>query len=157
MENLIIRKASPDELETILLLSDELTISDLPFDKKVDVSWAHSTNGKKHYGEKIKEISGVCFVAEMNGEIVGYLTAAKKEVPSYRNVTVADLENIFVKKEFRSHGVGKMLMNKFKEWAKEIKMDKVAVNVFALNDRAIEFYKREGFTPQDLDLEMYLK
>ena len=152
--NILIRRAKSIELEKILLLSDELTISDLPFDKKVDVNWAHTVNGKKYYEEKIKGISGVCFVAEVNGAIVGYLTAAKKEVPSYRLVTVAELENIFVKKELRGNGVGKMLMDKFKQWAKEIKADKVAVNVFALNERAIEFYKREGFVPQDLNLEM---
>ena len=157
MKNMVIRKAKIDELENILLLSDELTISDLPFDKKVDVNWAHTINGQKHYEEKIKEISGVCFVAEINGKIFGYLTAAKKEVPSFRLVKVAELENIFVKKEFRGNGAGKMLMDKFKEWAKEIKADKVAVSVFALNEKAIKFYKREGFMPQDLNLEMYLK
>lgn len=154
--NMLIRRANLIELEEILLLSDGLTISDLPFDKKVDINWAHTNNGKKYYEDKIKGISGVCFIAEIDNQIVGFAIAGKKEVPSYRLVKVVEMENIFVKKEYRSNGVGKKLMEAFLNWAKELGVDKVAVNVFALNDGAISFYKREGFLPQDLTLEKYL-
>ncbi len=154
--NILIRRAKPIELEEILLLSDGLTISDLPFDKKVDINWAHTNNGKKYYEDKINGISGVCFVAEIDNRIIGFAIAGKKEVPSYRLVKVVEMENIFVKKEYRSNGVGKKLMEAFLNWAKELGVDKVAVNVFALNDGAIAFYKREGFIPQDLTLEKYL-
>ncbi len=153
---MLIRRAKSIELEEILLLSDGLTISDLPFDKKVVINWAHTNNGKKYYGDKINGISGVCFVAEIDNQIIGFAIAGKKEVPSYRLVKVVELENIFVKKEYRSNGVGKKLMEAFLNWAKELGVDKVAVNVFALNDGAISFYKREGFLPQDLTLEKYL-
>ncbi len=157
MENIIIRKANIGDLENILLLSDELTIADLPYDKKVDVNWAHKKEGKKYYEDKVKGILGICFVAELDNKIIGYITACEKEVPSYRLVKVAELENIFVKAEQRSKGVGKKLMDKFINWAKELNLDKVAVNVFALNEKAISFYKREGFDLQDLTLEKYLK
>lgn len=157
MENVIIRIAKITDLESILLLSDGLTLSDLPYDKQIKVDWAHTKDGKKYYEDKIKRESGICFIADVNGEIVGYATAAKKEVPSYRDVKIADLENIFVKDAFRSKGVGKMLIEAFRNWAKELKMDKVSVNVFALNEKGIAFYKREGFLPQDLTLEMHLK
>jgi GNAT superfamily N-acetyltransferase len=157
MKNLVIRKGNINDLGDILLLSDGLTLTDLPYDKKVDINWAHTNEGKKYYEDKIKGILGICFVAEVDNKIIGYITACEKEVPSYRLVKVAELENIFVKAEYRSKGIGKKLMDKFINWAKELKADKVAVNVFALNDKAIGFYKREGFDPQDLTLEKYLK
>ena len=157
MKNLVIRKTNINDLEDILLLSDGLTLTDFPYDKKVDVNWAHTKVGEKYYEDKIKGALGVCFVAEVDNKIIGYITAGKKEVPSYRLVKVAELENIFVKAEYRSKGIGKKLMDKFINWAKELKMDKVAVSVFALNEKAIGFYKREGFDPQDLTLEKYLK
>lgn len=149
MENLIIRKANLDDLENILLLSDGLTLADLPYDKEVDVNWAHTEKGRKFYEDKIAETSGVCFVAELNDKLIGYMVAGKKSVASYRYVTVAELENIFVSEDFRSKGVGKKLMDEFKNWARQLGVDKVAVNVFALNEKGIEFYKREGFLPQD--------
>ncbi len=157
MDKVVIRVADAADLENILLLSDGLTLADLPYDKEVDVNWAHTEVGKKFYEDKIKKESGVCFVAEIDNKIVGYFVGGRKDVASYRNVTVAELENIYVLEEFRSKGVGKKLMEAFKNWAKELKVDKVAVNVFALNEKGINFYKREGFLPQDLTLEMHLK
>lgn len=157
MDNLIIRKATVNDLEDILLLSDGLTLADLPYDKEVDVNWAHTEIGRKFYEDKINEVNGVCMVAEFNKKLVGYMVAWKKDVASYRKVTVAELGNIFVKEEYRSKGVGKKLMEAFKDWAKQLKVDKVAVNVFALNEKGIAFYKREGFLPQDLTLEMHIK
>ena len=157
MDNLIIRKATLNDLETILLLSDGLTLADLPYDKEVDVNWAHTEVGKKFYEDKIKEETGVCFVAEMDNKIVGYFVAGRKDVASYRYVKVAELENIFVLEGYRSKGVGKKLMEAFKNWAKDLRVDKIAVSAFALNEKGIAFYKREGFLPQDLTLEMHLK
>lgn len=156
MDNLTIQRANISDLEKVLLLSDGLTLADFPYDKKVDINWAHTDNGRKYYEEKIKGTLGVCFVAEIDEKIIGFITAAEKEVPSYRQVKVAELENIFVKEEFRSKGIGKKLMEAFVNWAKELKVDKVAVNVFALNEKAIAFYKREGFVSQELNLEKYL-
>ena len=156
MDNLIIQRANISDLEKVLFLSDGLTLADFPYDKKVDINWAHTDKGRKYYEEKIKGTLGICFVAEIDEKIIGFITAAEKKVPSYRQVKVAELENIFVKEEFRNKGIGKKLMEAFVNWAKELKVDKVAVNVFALNEKAIAFYKREGFVSQDLNLEKYL-
>ncbi len=157
MENVIIRFANKKDLNEILLLSDKLTLADLPFDREVDINWAHTENGKKYYTEKINKTNGVCFIADLKGEVVGYLTAGEMEIPTYRKVTVSEITNVFVKEAFRSKGVGKMLMEAFKNWAKEKGSDKIAVNVFALNEKAIKFYKREGLIPQDMTLEMNIK
>lgn len=154
MSNIQIRKARIEDLESILLLSDELSISDLPYDKEVDVQWAHTDNGVNYYTKKIEEKNGVCFIAEHNKKIVGYFTATIKEIPSYRLVKVADLENLVVNKEMRSKGIGKKLLEKFIEWAKEINMDRVSVNVFSMNEKGVAFYKREGFSSYDSTLEM---
>lgn len=157
MENTLIRKATLKDLEDILLLSDELTLSDLPYDKEVDINWAYTDKGKEYYTEKILGKNGICFVAELDNKIVGYATAAQKEVPSYRLVKVAELENLVVNKEMRSKGIGKKLMDYFIKWAKEIGADKAAVDVFTLNEKGVAFYKREGFLPFETILEMPLK
>lgn len=156
MENTLIRIATLNDLDSILLLSDELTLSDLPYDKEVDINWAHTDKGKEYYTEKIVGKNGICFVAEVNNKIIGYATAVEKEVPSYRLVKVAELENLVVNKEMRSKGIGKKLVNKFIKWAKENGADKVAVDVFSLNEKGVAFYKREGFLTFETILEMPL-
>lgn len=157
MEKIQARKAKAADLESILLLSDQLTISDLPYDRQVDINWAHTDKGKAYYSEKIAGRSGVCFVAESGGKIVGYATAAEKEVPSYRLVKVAELENLIVDKAMRNQGIGKKLLDYFFEWARKTGADKVAVDVFTLNEKGIKFYQREGFLPFETILEVPLK
>ncbi|MDO8497431.1 MAG: GNAT family N-acetyltransferase [bacterium] len=157
MDDAHVRQARKEDLESILLLSDELTFSDLPYDREVDVAWAHTNNGKDYYSEKINERKGICFVAEQNNKIVGYATAAEKEIPSYRKVKVVELENLVVKKEKRGKRIGKMLLDAFMKWAKATGAHRVSVNVFALNEKGISFYRREGFLPFESILEMHVK
>ncbi len=157
MENITIRKAQENDLEAIIKLFDELTISDLPYDKEIDIDWGHGKKGKTYFMEKITGKDGVCFVAEVNKTVVGYFTAGEKEVPSYRLVKVAELQNLVVAANLRNNGIGEKLMQAFFAWAKGIGAQKVAVNVFTQNNKAINFYLREGFLPFENTLEMAIK
>lgn len=156
MEKVIIRKAVPTDLESILMLFDDLSLSDFPYDKDVDINWAHTLDGKDYFTKKIEETNGVCFVAEIKKKIVGYFTAAKKEVPGYRLIIVADLENLVVDGKFRNRGIGKKFADSFAVWAKKIGAKRVSVNVFSGNEKGINFYKREGFLPFESILEKEL-
>lgn len=156
MQNTTIRKAILKDLESVLTLFYKLSISDSPYDKDVDLDWGNTDGGKKYFLEKINGTNGVCFVAEIDNEIVGYFSANKKELPGYRLITVADLENLVVDENYRSKGIGKMLIDKFLSWAKEIGAKRASVNVFSGNTKGIAFYTREGFIPFESVLEKSL-
>ena len=81
MENVLIRKATENDLEKVLEMADQLSIAGLPYDKEVDVKWAYTPEGKKYYREKMLTTASICFVAEINQEIIGFALAKKKEVP----------------------------------------------------------------------------
>lgn len=157
MEKVVVRNATLEDLDSILVLFYKLSISDSPYDKDVDLDWVNTDGGKKYFEEKINGTNGVCFVAEVDGQIVGYFTANKKELPGYRLVTVADLENLVVDENFRNRGIGKILMDKFLSWAKEIGAKRASVNVFSANTKGIAFYNREGFTSFETTLEKKLE
>lgn len=57
---------------------------------------------------------------------------------------------------YRSKGVGSLLMAEAKKWAKENKYQKLFVNSYFKNEKAIHFYQKCGFIPIDLSLEMNL-
>jgi GNAT superfamily N-acetyltransferase len=156
MKTASIRLATLSDLDSILLLSDELTLSDLPYDTEVAIDWAHTADGKTYYTEKIIGKKGICFVAEVKKKIVGYLTASEKDIPTYRLVKVAEIENVIVTKRMRGQGIGKILLQHFTTWAKKIGAKKISVNVFSLNAKGIAFYKHNGFTPFETILEMPL-
>ena len=148
-----IRKAVLSDLESIMILFDKLSLSDFPYDKEVDVYWAHTPAGKKYFTDKIQDKSCACFVAEIDSKIVGYFLGIKKEDPTYRLIKVADLEHLVVDEEFRNQGIGKKLMDAFTAWAKGEGINKVSVNVFTDNEKGIKFYNREGFLPFQTILE----
>ena len=58
------------------------------------------------------------------------------------------VEGIFVSGEMQSQGIGKILLN----YAKD-KRNKLHLNVYQKNVRAISFYKREGFEIQHSGLD----
>jgi len=156
MNNVIIRKATLEDIEVLKLLFDELTMADLPYDKEIDINWSHTKNGHKYFVEKINGTKGICFVAENDGKIIGYCTAEKLEVPTYRSVVVASLDNLVVSEKYRSMGIGKKLSDVFMDWAKTIGAQKVSVDVFSGNVKGIAFYMREGFTQFETVLEKSL-
>ena len=58
------------------------------------------------------------------------------------------VEGVFVSEGMQSHGIGKALLN----YAKD-KRNKLLLNVYQKNARAISFYKREGFEIQHSGLD----
>lgn len=157
MKEVIIRQAEQSDLPALLLLCDEFQERDFLFDKDIDLSWSETQDGKKYYQDKVSGEKGICFVAEIDDSVVGYLAAIEQDLPSWRLAKVAEIESFFVTAPYRSQGIGKKLVEQFMSWAKEIKADRVSVSVFAGNEKGIAFYKRLGFADYDMTLEMPIK
>lgn len=56
-----------------------------------------------------------------------------------------EIERIYVKKEFQAKGFGYILLNKAVEYAKEMDKAYVWLGVWEKNDKALKFYKKNGF------------
>ena len=102
------------------------------------------TNIKAHYFipaqywkrnlELVKELllQATVYVYEDNYEIQGFI-----------GMNGEYIEGIFVSDEMQSHGIGKMLLDYVKS-----KKEKLLLNAYQKNVRAINFYRREGFQIQ---------
>ena len=89
--------------------------------------------------ELVKELllQATVYVYEDNQEIRGFIGLNDEYV-----------EGIFVSDEMQSLGIGKLLLN----YAKD-KRNKLFLNVYQQNARAITFYQREGFEIQHSGLD----
>lgn len=141
------RKAKVADLKRIQELGTELMLSDKRFDPLLSEHWYFAKEGKKFLLKEIKGRGHVCFVAEIQGEIIGYASCKIPAVESWRPVKRAELNNLVVAEEYRSHGAGHKLVDAFKEWAKSKGATKVKVISHALNEDAIRFYESNGFEP----------
>lgn len=72
------------------------------------------------------------------GENVAYLGIEKKEA-------LMILSKIYVLNEYRGKGIGNLLMNHAYKRAVDLNLPEIDLYVVKENDRAISFYKKEGF------------
>jgi len=61
---------------------------------------------------------------------------------------------MLVKDECRGYGIGKKLINNFKDYCRENNIYNVKVEASAKNENAINFYKKNGFEEFNITLTM---
>ena len=122
-----------------------------------NLKWPYEEAGAKYFKDCLSGTpASVVFIAEANGQTAGYLaaTCAAKSFLGYKRV--AELDNMFVEARFRSQGTGSKLVDTFKSWALQNQASSIRVGAFALNHRALKFYRRHGFADREIYLEQLL-
>jgi diamine N-acetyltransferase len=150
-----IRQARTNEVEKLQFLDAEVFIHDVEFDPDLDMDWAKGEKGKAYFSNLLNDAHSYCLIAEDDNKAVGYLVASSKEI-SYRKSKCVEIQNMGVSPDYRSKGIGSMLIKKCLEWARLNKYQKVYVNTYFKNLEAIKFYKKNGFSEIDLGLEANL-
>lgn len=84
-----------------------------------------------HYSE-VQEalLKAIVFVYDADGKVQGFIGMLNEYIAG-----------IFVDKSFRSHGIGKQLLNYVKS-----RYDKLSLEVYLKNTRAVSFYLKEKFS-----------
>ena len=57
-------------------------------------------------------------------------------------------DNVFIKKEYRSRGVGQLMMDYLFQYAKEIGCIGSEVNCYKVNEKGQKFWERQGYKPK---------
>lgn len=116
--------------------------------RKVDINkvaeiWL-DTNIKTHYFISAQYWkSNFELVKELLLQATVYVCEDKQEIQGFIGLSNEYIEGIFVSAEMQSQGIGKILLNYVKG-----KRNKLILNVYQKNTRAISFYQREGFEIQ---------
>ena len=87
-------------------------------------------------------------VKELLLQATVYVYEDKQEIQGFIGLSNEYIEGIFVSAEMQSQGIGKILLNYVKG-----KRNKLILNVYQKNTRAISFYQREGFEIQHSGLD----
>lgn len=116
--------------------------------RKVDINkvaeiWL-DTNIKTHYFISAQYWkSNFELVKELLLQATVYVYEDKQEIQGFIGLSNEYIEGIFVSAEMQSQRIGKILLNYVKG-----KRNKLILNVYQKNTRAISFYQREGFEIQ---------
>lgn len=124
------------------------------YDKFLNCDWTFGKEGEKYFKDKILKEDDCAFIAIEDNKVVGYLAGGLTKGEDYRNLPkVAELDNTFVLKEYRNSGVGTKLYDEFIKWCKSKKVKIIKVQATAQNNKAINFYRKNGFEDYTLILE----
>ena len=151
-----IRQSKDSEWKLIQKLNNFVFIADKDNDDDLDLNWPFSDKGIKYYKDLASGKWGHCLIAFSGKEAVGYVALAEKDFYGYRKSKYIEIENIGVKTQYRSQGVGKKLMDAAIKWAKKVKASKLYVSAYWGNKKAINFYKKNGFYEIGLELDKKL-
>ncbi|HZH71067.1 MAG TPA: GNAT family N-acetyltransferase [Mariniphaga sp.] len=137
MNNLVIRYAEEKDLDIILNLIKELAVYEKLSDEVTATKDILKENlfGERKYAEVL--------IAEYNGDAAGQALFFHN-FSTFKGKPGIYLEDLYVKPEYRGKGIGKALLNKIIETAKERNCARVEWAVLNWNQPAIEFYKKIG-------------
>lgn len=150
-----IRRATLKDLEPVRKMNQELFKYDSQnFDKNINYKWSLSKEHEKCYKKDITNKNSAVFLALIEEKIIGYILCKIIDAEIYaKNKKIAFLEDMFVMKKYRGSGIGTMLIKEFIKWEKSKDMKRATVTVSIKNKKAIDFYRKAGFSDQDLVLE----
>lgn len=151
--NIRIRPAVPGDWPVIQKLNDEVFQDNAVYDAYLNLHWPMSKQGAEYYKVALKKSENMCFIAEDDSGAVGYILGGPKS-EDYRTVKTAEINNMGVSPSSRSQGIGALLIEKFRQWAKDSGYQTLIVNAYSANQKAIGFYEKQGFAPVDISLEM---
>ena len=151
MNDIIIREAQLEDLNIIQNLNNELfKLEKENYDSTLVQDWPLSEDGKQYFEDLI--INHYVIVAIKDDNIVGYLAGSINEKGSYEEIQYGEINNMLVDNNFRVLGIGKLLVDKFKQYCKDNNINNLKVVASAKNIKAIEFYKKNGFNDFDITL-----
>jgi ribosomal protein S18 acetylase RimI-like enzyme len=152
-----IRKAKTADLLMLQKLATELMESLQKLDPGIVVNWYNTNEGEKYFIEKINGTQELCIVAEIDDEVVGYLTGIISPLQTWRPFKRAELENIYINEKYRGNSIGTLLFNTFVTWSKENGVEKIFLHTNAQRKGARKFYAKQGMVEERIELEKTIK
>ncbi|WP_062110656.1 GNAT family N-acetyltransferase [Bacillus niameyensis] len=143
-----IKKCTLDDLQTLQEISIETfnaTFKDQNSPENMK-SYLEKAFNLKQLGKELSNIFSQFFLVYFNNEVAGYLKVSTDDAQSEEMGNESlEIERIYVRANFQKHGLGKYLLNKAMEIAKERNKSKIWLGVWENNESAIGFYKKMGF------------
>lgn len=139
---MIVRKASLNDLPTLLEFEQGLIEAERPMDPTIKA-------GNISYYDislLIKNDNSDVFVVENNGKILASGYAKILDDRHYlKHEKQGYLGFMFVPNEHRGKGLNKLIMDALVNWCKEMKVYELRLDVYDSNNPAIRAYEKAGF------------
>ena len=142
----MIRKVQKKDIDSILELLH--IVHDLHRDGRPDIFKEGTTKyNRSELLLMLKDSKKPIFVYEKDGKIVAYVFCVMKTIRDDHNFNNYDylfIDDICVLDEYRRNNIGTKLYQYAKDFAKTQGMKSIRLNVWNFNEKAYNFYKKQG-------------
>ena len=152
-QNLGVRRAERSDIDALLRLNHQLGLTH--FDNAPEAFVQPSDAEKDFLLSALDETDRIFLVAEIAGEIVGFVTAKitrNVSIPFLISSPICRVGSIVVDEASKGSGIGRMLMSHCDDWAKAQGAEKIRLDVMSFNEDAERFYKELGYKDQSKTL-----
>lgn len=143
MEEIVIRQATLDDLETLLAFEQAIIQAERLFDPTI------RSGDDVHYYDLaalVLSTHAEVLVAEVRSAIVGSGYARIETSDSYlKHDRHSYLGFMYVVPEYRGKGVNKKIVDKLEAWSRSRGVTEMRLEVYAENEPAIRAYEKSGY------------
>jgi ribosomal protein S18 acetylase RimI-like enzyme len=141
------RRATPADAAALAKLAgDTFTMTFAHLYPREDLeAYLAKSYGEAIQREEIEDPSVATWLAEQNGELVGYAQAGPMDMKVDHAAADRELYRLYVVADAKGAGVAHELMRCVVEWTKSDGAAALWLSVWENNERAQRFYKRYGF------------
>lgn len=147
MQTTTVVRAVKDQSNAIAILVGEL-LEEIMKRIGMDVFHFDLEETKERLADFIEREKNFVFVVQNidNGELIGFVTLYEGYA-LYAEGTLGTMAELYVKPSYRSQGIGKMLIQSVREFARQRGWKRLEVTTPPLPqfDNTLTFYEREGF------------
>ncbi|MWV44346.1 GNAT family N-acetyltransferase [Paenibacillus sp. HJL G12] len=146
--DIIIRSANGEDAKEVLNFNQEI-INTEPYLLTTPDEFKLTIEQEQEWIENIQQkLNNLILIAMHKGEVVGTLDF---HCGHKRRLEHIGSFGMSVRREYRGSGIGRALLHSLIEWAlRNEKIEKINLEVFSNNHRAIELYKKIGFVEESL-------
>jgi ribosomal protein S18 acetylase RimI-like enzyme len=150
--SIIINKASLEDLETLQSLGKQTFYETFAKDnsKEAMQKYLEESFSTEKIKSELNNPDSQFFIAWEEDNPIGYLKVnSGKAQTELQDETSLEIERIYVKSSHHGKKVGQLLYDKALETAKQFNKSYVWLGVWEENERALNFYKKNGFVEFD--------
>ena len=152
MSNINLRKVTVNDVEQLQKISRQTfheTFSAGNTEENM-VKYLEESFSIEKLTAELNDPNAECYFATLDNQVIGYLKINfGQSQTELKDDKALEIERIYVLKDFYGKKVGQLLYEKAIELAKQVKSDYVWLGVWEENQRAISFYKKNGFEEFD--------
>ena len=142
----MIRFATKEDIDNVNVLRKQ--VNDLHVQGEPEIFKGFTDELKDYVNNFLYDENKMLLIYEEENRIISYamLEVVDKPETSYRfAIKFLEIHELGVLEDCHNKGIGKQMMNKIKEIAKENNLNQIQLDCWSFNENALKFYNKQEF------------